>query len=109
MPRSRMLVRTFKRYRFAFLFLWIDGSMLVWSAEPAYQGKSLSEWLMLYDRAEQRSPEEAQASAALRAKGSNAVPYLTKWIAESTSDVQLPSADAFKVLNTSAASAVPEL
>ena len=95
--------------RACLLCLWVGGATVAQGAEPVYQERPLSQWLILYDKANEGSPEEAQASAAVRAVGSNAVPYLLKWMADNESALQLPAADAFKILKTNAAGAVPEL
>lgn len=62
-------------------------------AEPKYQGRYLSEWLATYDAARHRlavstvhNPSDpnqqalAQAEHAVRAIGTNALPYLVAWI-----------------------------
>jgi len=48
--------------------------------EPAYQGKSLSEWLEV--QAHQSADDENNGPSvnAIRAIGTNAVPYLVKWV-----------------------------
>ena len=48
--------------------------------EPIYQGKSLSEWLAIYDPTNTvRSPEDLQATqAAIREMGTNAIPVLLR-------------------------------
>lgn len=71
---------------------WILAAAVVLSAiatvfwprekEPVYQGKKLSEWLREYDS--QFTPSDAARSAraanALQHMGSNAVPWLVRWI-----------------------------
>ena len=104
-----MTATAFARSGVAVLILWFNVAVAASGAEPTYEGKSLTRWLKLYDRANEGSSEEAEASTALRAMGSNAVPFLVQWMANSTSDVQLVSADAFKVLKEAGASAVPQL
>lgn len=44
--------------------------------EPQYNGVSLSTWLKRYNS----SREQAEASEAIRHIGTNALPYLVKWI-----------------------------
>src|SRR5882672_9694844 len=46
------------------------------SAEPTYHGKKLSQWVMLYGRTPEESTDDLKAEAALRAIGTNALPYL---------------------------------
>lgn len=45
--------------------------------EPSYEGKSLSEWVEIYAR---DSKANDPASKAIRHIGTNAVPYLLKWV-----------------------------
>lgn len=56
--------------------------LLARDSEPRYHGRSLSKWLVLYwSRAgTQDSPEDKQAEQAIRAIGTNALPYLLRWI-----------------------------
>lgn len=66
--------------------------------------------MALYQTSREDSEEDKQATEALREIGTNALPYLIKWIAETESrQPYLGSADAFGVLGTNAAPAVPEL
>ena len=49
--------------------------------EPSYGGRSLSEWLArLAAVPDGDPPQQAQAAAAIRQIGTNALPYLLKWI-----------------------------
>lgn len=50
--------------------------------EPKYQGRSLSEWLAIYrsDVYLQQTPEFEEARQAVLNIGTNALPYLLKWI-----------------------------
>lgn len=53
------------------------------SVEPRYQGRSLSEWLMIYYESDRANADRAQrpvAAAAVRAIGTNALPCLLGWI-----------------------------
>lgn len=55
--------------------------------EPRHDGRTLSEWLLVYmDRAAPEDPKSASAAAAIRTIGTNALPRLVKWIASSPSD-----------------------
>ncbi len=50
--------------------------------EPVYQGKKLSEWLKEYRQvAHGGSDMEREAAVAVRAIGTNALPWLERWIA----------------------------
>ena len=67
--------------------LAIAVAFAVWprEREPEYQGKKLSDWLMLYSEqfhidGYDDTPELRQSSNAVRQIGSNAIPYLLKWI-----------------------------
>jgi hypothetical protein len=67
-------------------------AFIVWPGErePEYQGKKLSEWLTLYSQtfSDESGRKEAHASAAqaVRHIGTNAIPYLLKWIRYETPD-----------------------
>src|SRR5436190_21954088 len=56
---------------------------LLWprDREPQYQGKSLSQWLEVYSR-----DADPTAAAAVHEIGTNAVPWLLKWIRYERSD-----------------------
>ena len=59
------------------------GALVLWpsSREPEYGGKRLSEWVELYDDgASPQSSDSRKAGDAIRAIGTNALPYLVKWI-----------------------------
>ncbi len=56
----------------ALFFLWPRGPR-----EPVYQGKTLTQWVMQANR-QQRRLETQEARAALKAIGTNAVPFLLK-------------------------------
>jgi hypothetical protein len=60
-------------------------ALLTHQSEPSYQGLPLSAWLAISSGlAEGRSaasPDEFEGDAAVRAIGTNAIPYLLKWIA----------------------------
>src|SRR5436853_175531 len=50
--------------------------------EPEYGGRKLSEWVMAYSRSSTLNPsrENHEAAEAIRQIGSNALPYLLKWM-----------------------------
>jgi HEAT repeat protein len=53
--------------------------LLIPDSEPRYHGRSLSKWLALYSPT--RDPSDFdEAEKAIRAIGTNALPYLLKWI-----------------------------
>jgi hypothetical protein len=57
-------------------------SLLARESGPRYNGRSLSKWVVLYDKhaMTQESPEFAEAVQAIQTIGTNALPYLLKWI-----------------------------
>jgi hypothetical protein len=97
-------------------------------SEPSYNGRTLSEWLIEYNAAEKLGgARETNAITAIRAIGSNAAPFLVKWI---NVDYTLPeylidlavwgyepsrikrgnrAMRAFQILGTNAAPAIPGL
>jgi hypothetical protein len=50
--------------------------------EPRYNGRPLSKWLQVYSEnvMSQNTPEFSEAEQAIRTIGTNALPYLLKWI-----------------------------
>lgn len=58
--------------------------MAYWSGEPRYDGKTLSEWLVVYEfgRSGSSTFSEAQqrAEVAISHMGTNALPWLVNWI-----------------------------
>lgn len=80
-----------------------------WSAEPEHEGKSLSEWLKLYQNADDGSPDERKATTAVRAVGTNALPMLVTWVASNDLDEQFLAKNGFQILGTAAQPAVESL
>src|SRR5438045_3026446 len=58
------------------------GAIVFWpgAKEPEYQGKKLSEWLEQYCGSAGNPQKALEAEEAIRATGSNAVPYLIEWL-----------------------------
>ena len=79
------------------------------SAEPKHGGKSLTEWLQLYQKADEGTSEERQAGMAVRTIGTNALPYLTEWIVSEDLEKQFKAKDGFQILGAAAAPAIPSL
>jgi HEAT repeat protein len=79
------------------------------SAEPKYQGRSLSKWLSAFRKAKDDSAEEKHASEAVRAIGTNAVPQLLRMLTNADLQVQLDAKNGFTILGPVAAPAVPAL
>ena len=99
------------------------------SAEPVYNGKPLSEWLLL------NAARDDSATEAIRQIGTNAIPTLldllstTEWNKKrvvsklkskgfrkeflgrhaETEDIRTVAVDGFKILGTNAESAIPQL
>jgi hypothetical protein len=75
-----------KRGRRAWVFLLIPaaavllaiGWIAVASGEPAYNGKSLTYWLDALSNSRYNTPEEQEATQAIRTMGTNALPFLLK-------------------------------
>src|SRR2546423_743458 len=55
------------------------GVAFIPSREPSYEGKRLSEWVEELDRTDSVT-REREAVEAIRHIGTNALPYLVKWI-----------------------------
>jgi hypothetical protein len=51
-----------------------------WESEPRYKGKSLSEWMEIYNRGLKISVDREQAASALRQIGTNGVACVLKWL-----------------------------
>jgi hypothetical protein len=120
----------------AFVAVAIASALLLApNQEPRYNGRPLSKWVQVYS---QGTPEFSEAEQAIRTIGTNALPFLLKWIRQEppswagTADRALPQALsetaparflidglgyetangamlAFGVLGTNAAPAIPEL
>jgi HEAT repeat protein len=79
------------------------------SAEPKYQGRSLTKWLSLFREAEADTAQEKRASEAVRAIGTNAIPQLLRMLTSEDFQVQMDAKSAFTILGPVAAPAVPAL
>ena len=77
--------------------------------EPRHKGKKLSAWIKVYQDAGEASSDEERARMAVRAIGTNALPYLTRWIVSSNMDEVMQAKLAFEMLGPIAAPAVPSL
>jgi hypothetical protein len=130
-------VLTKRRKRIAIILLALIGGVIAYSLlhqsdEPEYHGRRLSEWLVWRTQA-----DFYKAETAVRAIGTNAVPYLLKWIKYEippwriSLDKKVPAfvnrgpirgwiqgraswlafyaPDGFRFLGTNAVSAIPEL
>ncbi|MEY4388153.1 MAG: hypothetical protein RLY20_3436 [Verrucomicrobiota bacterium] len=70
--------------------------------EPSYRGKKLSQWLL-------NSADAGEAEIAVRAMGTNAIPYLLRWLADTDSNHNLHAPNGFAILGETAAPAIPQL
>jgi hypothetical protein len=72
-----------KRSLLVFLAVWLVGVVVCWiltrPREPSYDGRRLSQWLAI---AAERAgvAESGEEAKAIRAIGTNAIPYLLKWM-----------------------------
>src|SRR5258705_12542788 len=83
---SIMLIIKNRKLLIAFLTVIVVASLAftVWPGEkePEYQGNKLSEWLYLADsKAYAYVRPDNEPVQALRAIGTNAIPFLLKWVA----------------------------
>ncbi len=85
------------------------GTLCAQSAEPRYQGRSLSKWLSTYRDAGADTPEEKRASEAVRAIGTNAIPQLLRMLTSRDYQMQMDANNGFTILGPIAAPAVPAL
>jgi hypothetical protein len=141
-PSVQILVVTVMTKRLGLLLLpaAVIAAMAFWKPpEPQFKNRGLSDWLNQYQMnalGEYDAARSAEAEAALRAIGTNALPYLLKWIRyepyrwQIQTPPQLPqqaarqlhsltlhskfaraviASDVIALLGTNAASAVPEL
>jgi HEAT repeat protein len=69
-----------------------------WDRQPAFEGKKLSDWLIQYENSQDDNDERAAAEAAVRRLGTNALPYLVKWLRYEPSQSQRKLAGALSRL-----------
>lgn len=87
----------------------VISALPVQSAEPKYQGRSLSKWLSTYRDAGTDTPGEKRAAEAVRAIGTNGIPVLLRMLTNDDLQVQMDAKSGFCILGAMAASAVPAL
>src|SRR5437867_9397006 len=73
------------------------------AGEPRYHGKTLSKWI----RSNGSPTEQIEAEAAIRSIGTNALPFLIRWLTETSGDNYQHVPNAFAALGEAAAPAVP--
>jgi hypothetical protein len=92
---------------------WAAATLPLRGDEPRYEGKTLSEWLETktsLPRTEERDlAKEAEVKAAVRAIGTNALPYLLEWIAADSTSTCVRGSIGFSILGKAAAPAIPAL
>jgi HEAT repeat protein len=88
-------------YLLLFAVLMVIGVMvavLTPSHEPSYGGKRLSEWLQSYETGLYANPpataQAEEAAGAVRRIGTNAVPWVLKWIRPSSSPLMIKLRDS---------------
>lgn len=86
----------------------------VLSPEPKFEGHTLTYYMQHWYSDEYGGHVNAQTMAALHAMGTNALPYLVKWIATPTESVRQTdyasrALGAFRILGPTAAPAIPDL
>jgi HEAT repeat protein len=83
------------------------------ATEPCYEGHPLSYWLrdVQWESSVMPQPLRPEAERAIAHIGTNAIPFLLKWMRGGSSSMAFDSGtpQAFRVLGPSARSAIPEL
>jgi hypothetical protein len=140
-------VTTKRRKRLAIVLFTVIAGVVAYGllnreeAEPKYQGRDLSDWLEQYRAGRLHDPDgeaKKDAAAAVQRIGTNALPYLLKWIAdkppawrtalreklpcfvrnrefvagwlgEETEQLRQYAGEGFDILGTNAVNAIPEL
>ncbi len=103
--RKRRTVATFVLCALAESSLVLPGL----SAEPKYQGRPMTKWLSLYREADAHSVQENRACEAIRAIGTNAIPYLVRMLTNEDLQAQMDAKSGFTILGPLGALAVPTL
>jgi hypothetical protein len=64
--------------------------LLIYHPEPRYNGRPLSEWLMIYDqRSETKDPQYEEARQAVQAVRKDALPCLVRWLRTSAPESEV--------------------
>ncbi len=80
------------------------------SAEPAYDGKTLSVWLQAFQHGLNGGPEQDKATTAITHIGTNAIPTLLKLLKDRNSADENTSAIwGFRILGSNGSAATPDL
>jgi HEAT repeat protein len=79
------------------------------AGEPRYHGKKLDAWIAAYRDAQEASPAEREAEAAVRAIGTNGLPCLTAWVVSKDPSLADQGRYGLRILGAEAAPAVPVL
>ena len=116
-----MAFMTFSVTNFMNLRMLLVGTLVIWfasvgvlatpSAEPSYQGKSLSEWILLSDPVggDIAAPKDWNALPAVRAMGAEAIPWLLRWIRSDQPETAHLGIRGLALLGTAGSRAIPEL
>ena len=75
MPKRRLILACCSALAIA-----VTVTLLLWPHEPSYQGRPLSYWVRLLSIRSRFQPGRDEAETALRLAGTNAVPFLVKWV-----------------------------
>lgn len=77
--------------------------------EPRFASATLTELLLQYEQAEPGSAEEQRSADAIRAIGTNALPFLVEKLAIDDLILQSQAKNGFQILGPAAAPAIPSL
>jgi HEAT repeat protein len=104
-------VSTLRKTILVCIAVWAAAACPLFADEPRYDGKTLSEWLetktYLPGTKEVDPAREAQVKVAVRAIGTNALPYLLDWLA--ADETRFRGSLGFSILGKAAAPAIPAL
>ena len=116
-----MVDMTFSVTNFMNLRVLLVGTLAIWfasvgllaspGAEPSYQGRSLSEWILLSDPVggDIAAPKDWNALPAVRAMGAEAIPWLLRWIRSDQPETAHLGIWGLALLGTAGSRAIPEL
>jgi hypothetical protein len=112
---------TFSATDFMNLRVLLVGTLAIWfasvgllaspGAEPSYQGRSLSEWILLSDPVggDIAAPKDWNALSAVRAMGTDPIPWLLRWIRSDQPETAHLGIRGLALLGPEGSQAIPEL